>query len=179
MAFVAGNFNARSSLRARASGQQHWTFDAIADLLITVIAADYFLLKFQELSVDDIIHASTLGGTYQLKVTASSVTTVTVEMAESVQALSGAGAVDTIAYTTEVTSTGVDALTLIDGAVGQRKRIIMIVDGGTATLTPTTGLGYSTIAFADAGDRVILEMASAGGWAIVGSGGLAGGPVAA
>ena len=178
MAFVAGNFNARSSLRARAAGQQYWTFDAVADLLVTVVAADYFLLKFRELSVGDIIQVSTLGGAYNLKVLVSTAATVTVEMATGIQSLSGAGAVDTISFLTEVTSTGTDALTLIDGGVGQKKRITLIVDGGTATLTPTTLHGASTIAFADAGDSVDLEFGALG-WRVTGQGGLGTGPLVA
>lgn len=176
MAFVAGNFNSRSSLRAKSSGQQHWTYDAGSDLLALVVAADYFLLKTQEVSVDDIIHASTLGGDYALRVTAATEDTVTVEMADGIQSLSGAGAADTITFLTEVTSTGVDAVTLIDGAVGQKKRIVLIVDGGTMTLTPTTGAGYATIVFADAGDSVDLEFGALG-WRVTGQGGLATGPV--
>ncbi len=176
MAFVAGNFNARASLRARAAGQQYWTYDAKSDLLALVVAADYFLLKTLEVSVDDIIVASTLGGQYELRVTAATAATVTVEMANGIQSLSGAGAADTITFLTEVTSTGADAVTLIDGAVGQLKRIILIVDGGTMTLTPTTGHGYATIVFADAADSVDLEFGALG-WRVTGQGGLGTGPV--
>lgn len=176
MAFVAGNFNSRSSLRARAGGQQYWTFDAISDLLVTVMAADYFLDKFQELSVDDIIQVSTLGGAYDLKVLTSAVGGVTVIMADSIQSITGAGAADTISRTTEVTSTSTDAITLVNGAIGQKKRIVLIVDGGTMTLTPTLGAGYATIVFADALDSVDLVF-QALGWAVVAQGGLGTGPV--
>jgi len=178
MAFVAGNFNARSSLRARAQGQQYWTFDAVADLLATVVAADYFLLKFRELSPDDIIQVSTLGGAYNLKVLLSTAATVTVEMADSVQAISGPGAVDTIARRTDMTTTGADAFTLIDGAVGQVKEVVLVVDGGNAVLTPTTALGWSTCTFADAGDSILLKFGT-GGWALLGQGGLGTGPLTA
>lgn len=178
MAFVAANFQATASLRARSKGRQEWSFDAIDDLLATVIAADYFLTEFQLLNVGDTINCTTSAGLYRLEVLTSAVGGVTTGVPPK-QALSGPGAIDTITGTTEVTTTGADALTLIDGAEGQVKTIIMIVDGGDGTLTPTTGLGFTTIVFADAGDSVILQFASAGGWAIVGSAGLAGGPVAA
>ena len=178
MAFVLGNFNARASLKARAGGQQYWSYDAKSDLLALVVAADYFLLKTNEVSVDDIIVASTLGGQYELRVTAATVAPVTVEMANGIQSLSGAGAADTITFLTELTSTSTDAITLIDGGVGQLKRIVLIVDGGTATLTPTTGHGYTTIAFADAGDSVDLEFGALG-WRVTGQGGLSTGPVVA
>ena len=172
MAFVAANFNGRSSLSARAKGRQYFVYDAVSDLLATVMAADYFLTQYQLLSVGDIIQANTLGGSYDLKVVTSAVGGVTVERAGSVQALSGAGAVDTISRRTDVTSTGAaEALTLIDGAVGQRKTVVHVVDGGSAVLTPTTGLGYTTITFTTAGEAVELEFGT-GGWAIVGFGGL-------
>jgi hypothetical protein len=170
MAFDSSNFNSRSSLRARAKGQQYWVYDAGSDLLATAMAANYFLSEYQGLQVDDIIQASTLGGAYDLKVVTSTVDGVTVERAGSLQALSGAGAVDTISRRTDVTSGGADALTLIDGAIGQRKTIVHVVDGGAATLTPTTGLGYSTIVFTTAGEAVELEFGT-GGWAVIGFGG--------
>ena len=85
----------------------------------------------------------------------------------SVQSLSGAGAVDVTNTVTEITSTAADALTLADGTVGQIKVITMIVDGGDATLTPTTFAGGSTITFNDAGDSVILVYNTTVGWVAV------------
>lgn len=96
-----------------------------------------------------------------------------------IESLSGAGAVNVTDPITDVTSTGADALTLADGvAVGQIKKIVMIVDGGTATLTPANALGFSTIAFADVGDTATLSWRT-GGWVVLSTGGLAGGPVVA
>jgi len=85
----------------------------------------------------------------------------------SVQSLSGAGAVDLTNTVTEITSTGADALTLANGTVGQIKVITMIVDGGDATLTPTTFAGGTTITFNDAGDSVILVYNTTVGWVAV------------
>ena len=73
------------------------------------------------------------------------------------QDLSGAGAINITTAYTAWTSTSTDAGTLIDGVVkGQMKKVQLIVDGGDATLTPTTLTGGTTITFADAGDFVIL-----------------------
>ena len=83
-----------------------------------VVADDYFLLKFREVSVGDIIQVSTLGGAYNLKVLVSTAATVTTEMANGIQAISGAGAVDTISFLTELTTTGANAYTLIDELEG-------------------------------------------------------------
>jgi hypothetical protein len=64
------------------------------------------------------------------------------------QALSGPGAVNVTAYLTQYTSTGAaDALTLAAGTqIGQRKKVLHIVDGGSAVLTATY-IGGSTITF--------------------------------
>lgn len=88
------------------------------------------------------------------------------------QALSGAGAVNVTSFYTSVTSTGVDALTLADGTVkGQLKKVQMIVDGGTATLTIASPVSAAldTIAFADVGDYALLLWTGTA-WAILETG---------
>lgn len=90
----------------------------------------------------------------------------------SVQSLSGAGAVNVTDAFTSLTTTGAaQALTLADGSVGEIKVITHTVDGGSAVLTPTTKIGFSTITFTAVGDAVIMIYTSAG-WAIVGSRGV-------
>lgn len=60
-----------------------------------------------------------------------------------------------------------EALTLADGTVGQLLSIHLVTDGGgTGTLTPATPSGYVSIAFADAGDNVLLQFTETG-WAIL------------
>jgi hypothetical protein len=88
-----------------------------------------------------------------------------------VQALSGAGAVNLTTLVTEVTTTGADALTLADGSAGQVKIIVMVVDGGDGTLTPTTLAGGTTITFNDVGDGVVLVYNTTVGWVVVGNNG--------
>lgn len=88
------------------------------------------------------------------------------------QSLSGAGAVDIINAFTSLTTTGVSqALTLADGAVGELKVIVHTVDGGSAVLTPTTAIGFTTVTFTNVGDSVSLIYTSAG-WAVIGSRGV-------
>lgn len=87
--------------------------------------------------------------------------------ASGIQTLSGAGAVNVTTFTTKVTSTGANALTLADGVNGQLKAIVLVVDGGDATLTPTTKTGYSTIVFNDAGDAVLLQFFTTLGWMVL------------
>jgi len=68
------------------------------------------------------------------------------------QNLSGAGAINATTHTTFWTTTAADAGTLADGEKGQYKRIIMTVDGGDGTLTPTNLSGGTTITFSNVGD---------------------------
>jgi hypothetical protein len=92
---------------------------------------------------------------------------------DSVQNLSGAGAVNITTGLTQYTSTGAgQALTLANGsAVGQVKRIVHTVDGGSGILTPTTAIGFTTITFTNVGDSVQLEYTTTG-WAVTGSKGV-------
>lgn len=86
----------------------------------------------------------------------------------STQSLSGAGAINVTSAVTFVTTTGADALTLADGTAGQMKKIIMVVDGGDGTLTPSNFGNGTTITFADAGDAVDLIFDGTNWW-VVGS----------
>jgi hypothetical protein len=88
------------------------------------------------------------------------------------QSLSGAGAVNITDMLTQLTTTGASqALTLANGSVGQIKIIVHTVDGGSAILTPTTKIGFSTITFTAVGDSAAL-IYTATGWAIFGSRGV-------
>lgn len=84
----------------------------------------------------------------------------------------GPGALSTLTYSTEITTTGVgDALTLANGANGQHKVIVYVAEGAgadTAILTPTNLAGTATtITFNNIGDSVHLFYRS-GAWHIVG-----------
>lgn len=93
-------------------------------------------------------------------------------LAQTVQTLTGAGAINLTTAITHVVTTGADALTLANGAEGQIKIIIMKTDGGNGTLTPASSAGnYSTIQFADVGDTVTLIYSNSA-WHILGSHGV-------
>lgn len=86
----------------------------------------------------------------------------------TIQALSGAGAVNVTTATTDLTTTGAaQALTLANGVAGQYKNIVHVVDGGSAVLTPTTKTGFSTITFTAVGDSAFLQFHATRGWMIV------------
>lgn len=79
-------------------------------------------------------------------------------LAAAQQSLSGAGAVNVTSTFTALTTTGVNALTLANGTfAGQIKEILMTVDGGDGTLTPTSLDGGTTIVFSNVGDFVMLQ----------------------
>jgi hypothetical protein len=83
------------------------------------------------------------------------------------QSLSGAGAVNVTSAFTALTTTGAaQALTLANGSAGELKIITHVVDGGSAVLTPTTKIGFSTITFTGVGESATL-IYTAAGWAIV------------
>lgn len=87
----------------------------------------------------------------------------------------------THACVTKTTGADAEALTLADGVPGQVLTIILTVDGGgTGTLTPATKTGYTTIAFADAGDvATLMFVDSTVGWIILGTAGIAAPPAIA
>lgn len=115
---------------------------------------------FQSITIDSSTGAVTVDATFGTAVVGAT------------QSLSGAGAVNLTSLLTSLTTSGVSqALTLADGSVGQLKVITHTVDGGSAVLTPTTKIGFSTVTFAAVGDTVTLVYTSAG-WAIVGSRGV-------
>lgn len=127
---------------------------------------------FQSITVNDTTGAVTVDATFG---TATSVTTLAVSGATTlsgaliggVQSLSGAGAVNLTTPITALTTTGAaQALTLANGTAGQIKIITHVVDGGSAVLTPTTKIGFSTITFTGVGESAMLVYTAAG-WAIV------------
>ena len=115
---------------------------------------------FQSITVNSTTGAVTVNSTFDTGVVLGT------------QSLSGAGAVDiTNAYTNLTTTGATQALTLANGTVGEIKVIAHAVDGGSAVLTPTTAIGFSTITFTAVGDTATLVYTSAG-WAIIGSRGV-------
>jgi hypothetical protein len=102
---------------------------------------------------------------------ATATTVITDELRGTIQALSGAGAVNITNLTTAFTSTATgNALTLANGTVGELKTIVYVAEaagGDTGILTPTTRVGYSTITFTNVGDSVTLQYFTQG-WAVIG-----------
>ena len=72
------------------------------------------------------------------------------------------------------TTGGAEALTLANGKPGQELTLHLVLDGGTATLTPTTMTGFSTIVMATVKDTVTLKyIDDTVGWIVVGTTGTA------
>lgn len=105
-------------------------------------------------------------GTFTGNIVGNVTGNVTGDIFASNQALSGAGAVNVTDMLTSLTTTGAtQALTLANGTVGQIKIIAHVVDGGSAVLTPTTAIGFTTITFTGVGESATLVYTAAG-WAI-------------
>ena len=81
----------------------------------------------------------------------------------TIDQLTAAGAIDITTYITEITTTAATAYTLADGVLGQIKIISLIVDGGDATITPTTFATGTTITMADVNDNITL-LYTTNGW---------------
>lgn len=175
MALVLANFKEAGGVGNSQDGGQLYTVFSTTDTLTTMMASGYLDGLTATLNVRDIMILTGTDGAQMVQISSNSSGVVQVSnlaVKSPAQALSGPGAVDVVTPTTDFTSTGVaDALTMIDGVVGQRKTFIHVVDGGSAVLTPTTGLGYTTITFTTAGEAVELEFRTLG-WAVIGIGGV-------
>lgn len=96
--------------------------------------------------------------------------TLKAAMIGSVQSLTtaaGTGAVNVTTLITRLTTTGADTLSLANGTNGQIKHIVMVVDGGEATLVPTTKTGFNNIKFNDVGEAVTLVYYTTLGWMVL------------
>ena len=153
----------------------------MADKKITALNAS------TALSTDDLFHVvdDPSGSPTNKKVTNANVFNKIpgwIGFSDTPQALTAAGAVSITTTLTTIASSGVIALTIPDGIQGQIKVIVMITDGGTATLTPATMNDGTTLAFADVGDSAILMWIGASGWQVIsmaGTGATGRGPVIA
>ena len=138
----------------------------MADKKITALNAS------TALSTDDLFHVvdDPSGSPTNKKVTNANVFNKIpgwIGFSDTPQAITSATAVSITTTLSTIASSGVIALTLPDGIQGQIKVIVMITDGGTATLTPATMNDGTTLAFADVGDSAILMWIGASGWQVI------------
>jgi hypothetical protein len=100
-------------------------------------------------------------------------TTVSLEglVTEGVSQRGGAGAIPLTHPVCKLISTdSAQAITLADGANGQRLTIYHGVDSGSMVLTATTKTGWTTsITFTDLGDNVVLQYFDTVGWLVLSS----------
>ena len=113
----------------------------------------------------------TLSATGDIGVDASVVTTTVQQLSGpgaidvtvgTVQQLSGPGAIDVTSLITEITTTGADAYTFANGTLGQLKIILMAVNGGVGTVTPTSISGGTTLTFDAVGESITMVYTSVG-----------------
>ena len=88
------------------------------------------------------------------------------DLYNTVQNITGPGAISVTTGVTFITTTGTDAYTLADGVEGQMKIIIMKVDGGNATITPDNLVGFTAVRFTDVNNSVMFLYGSTG-WNII------------
>lgn len=180
MAFDINNFKEVGGPGNSPDGGQVYSQQSDADSLATMMASGYLDDLSGILNTRDLMILSGTDGSQVVQIT-DTAGVITVSSAANTgvaSALSGPGAIAVTNRSADITTTGADAMTLADGAVGQLLNVTLVVDGGNMILTPANALGYTTITFADAGDSVQLEFKS-GGWALIGQGGLGTGPLSA
>ena len=88
------------------------------------------------------------------------------DLYNSVENITGGGAVSLTTGVSFITTTGTEAYTLADGVEGQLKIIIMKADGGNATITPTNLVGFTAVRFTDVNNSVMFLYGSTG-WNII------------
>jgi len=167
MSFNLVAFTGEGSLRGRAN-KAEFNYDVGSDLLTEVLADDFFLSQQGLLPVGSIINLRSPAGDYVADVTVSDSANLNISLFTGVQSITGAGAIDIVNRYTLITTTGADAFTLIDGALGQLKTMIVVVDGGSAVITPSNLFGPNAITMDAEGDSVTLQFFT-GGWVIVGN----------
>ena len=161
------------------SGAKIMAASTNADIVLETIGTGSVVLE--EVSITDNtitthnsnanLNLSTDGtGTIELQ-TATNVTgnlTVSGAFTGSRQTISGAGSINLTTLFTEITTTGADSFSLANGTVGQIKIITMAVNGGDATITPTTFANGTSITMDAVHDSVTL-IYGANGWVVLAS----------
>jgi len=161
------------------SGAKIMAASTNADIVLETIGTGSVVLE--EVSITDNtitthnsnanLNLSTDGtGTIELQ-TATNVTgnlTVSGAFTVSRQTISGAGSINLTTLFTEITTTGADSFSLANGTVGQIKIITMAVNGGDATITPTTFANGTSITMDAVHDSVTL-IYGANGWVVLAS----------
>ena len=88
------------------------------------------------------------------------------DLYKTVENVTGGGAISVTTGVTFITTTGTESYSLADGTEGQFKIIIMKVDGGNATITPTNLVGWTSIRFDQPHGNVQILYGSTG-WNII------------
>ena len=129
---------------------------------------EFTTLRTDSLSTDTSNGDLTIGTQGTGKIVLSADTSMTGAFIGSRQTISGAGAINLTTLYTEITTTGAQAFTLANGVIGQMKIIVMVVDGGDATITPTTFANGTSVVMDAVHDSVTL-IYGASGWQVIAS----------
>lgn len=156
------------------SGGQTYSVFSTTDNQATMLADGYLDALSFKLFARDLVFLSAVDGGQMVQI--SSVTEGDVKFRnvltnDSFDTIIEAGAVSLKTAITYISTTGVIGITIADGTLGQRKTLIMVVDGGTATLTPVNFANGTSIAFADVNDAFEMIFSPTIGWAQISTSG--------
>lgn len=172
-------------LLAHGANEKIFKYVSAADAIATIMAADYFLTRYEQFQAGDlIIIEDSTGELFFAKVSAASSTTVTL------QAVNSNGAVETISLTTSVISAhGITHLTfgasktvqLAAPYAGARKVLTKTTGASTIVVTVSAtdasanfdGGTKQTLVFTMTGSAALLFGVSATRWVVVGGSALA------
>lgn len=175
MALTEGDFKEVGGPGNNADGGQVYSLRSTTDDLETMMASGYLDTIEDKIASDDVLILSGTDGSQMVQAvnTAGVITMIPITSASgAVEVVAGGGGAAALTpEISDITSTGADVITLVDGTyIGQKKTLIHAVDGGSAIVTPATTLGaWSTITLLVVGDTCQLQW-NGTGWVALGVG---------
>jgi len=154
-------------------GGQVYSVHSDSDTLAEMMAPGYLNAKNETFNSKDSVLFSANDGSQlaQINISTSGNITVQIIKVDNFDSVTGGGDIDAIFPVTLISTGGAEGYVLKDGVPGQRKTLILQVDGGNATVTPTNFINTNII-FGDKGDSVEMIFTSQVGWVVTAQNGV-------
>lgn len=184
MALELKNFKEVGGPGNSLEGGQLYTVFSDTDDLGTMLDAGYLDGLSKEVNARDIVILSARNGIQMIRIFGIFGTTIIfgpdTYFGRATVALEAGptGVMNQAAQLIDLTTTGVAALTLADGTLGQQLTVTLISHGGNGKITPASALGFTDVTLGATGDTVTFLFRLAG-WIVMSKGGLGTGPTVA